>query len=176
VSDKYKYSDNWTDWDSEAASVGFDFDAVERAVFCDSGKEEKCLEEYEEINKPHLRVDSHCICIKHLAKQLLFLRLEDPILFDYFCIKTCYPEFSYEDILKVFKGMEHDSIQIDMRMIGRHRARVAEIDAKVKQIYQEKKINIDVALLELRKRISKMLKIIKNTESEKSFYQLEFKF
>jgi hypothetical protein len=157
---KTHYSDNWTDWDSEAASIGFDYDAIEKAVFCTPEKQEKCLSEYEQLDTksimPEMRRDSYCICIKHLVKQLLHYRLENPILFDYFCIKVCYPELSYEDILKVFRGLEHDGLQIEMRMIARHRARITEIDKRMGELARMQTFSMKQIIKELKQRIGKI--------------------
>ena len=110
-------------FDSQESSIDFDYDAVDDAM-----KAENVGKKINALSKSEI--------IKLVVKELLYLRLKNSIEFDYIAIKIVYPGLKYEDIIKAMRGGVFNKTEtIEPRLIGRHRARIAEIDDKIKRLF-----------------------------------------
>jgi hypothetical protein len=175
-------------FDSRESSIEFDYDAIDRALSCNNEASGKCLEDIENTfissGTPiprKVQSLSKCAALKYAIKELFHIRLKEPIAFDYICIKTLYPELTYDDITRVMRGCTLDNgLQIEPRLIGRHRARIVEIDTVARLTIMQNDSSYFCFLQEvcktLKQRTKQILADIKPMSKPVKHIQLEFNF
>ena len=175
-------------FDSRESSVEFDYAAIDRALSCNNESSARCLDEIEStFIKPNTPISckvqslSKCAALKYAIKELFHIRLKEPIAFDYICLKTLYPELTYDDIIRAMRGCTlEDGLQIEPRLIGRHRARIVKLDTVARLTITQNNMSYFAFLQEmcrnLKQRTKQITAEIKPVTKQINYIQLEFNF